>query len=118
MYKKAHITPERMARFDFEKVRAIKEELKTNPELATKLQQDFRGTLESKGIVIDEKFKADVMNEWKTQIRADLMRSVKENPKSKDWYLTRVLEGKPLRIHVTVNRTTGEKTKTLGENGQ
>jgi len=118
MYKKAHITPKRMARFNFEQVRAIKEELKTNPELATKLKQDFRGTLESRGIVLDENFKAGIMNELNAQIKADLRKSVKENPKSKDWYLTRVLEGKPLKIHVAVNRTTGEKTKTLGGNEQ
>jgi hypothetical protein len=102
-----------VARMEFTAVKTIKEAMQKRPDLEKKLRKDFSGTLKAEGIKIDDDFKAKVLKEWRAGMRADMKRIVAENPKSKDWYLKRVVEGKPIKIHVKINRKTGKVTKTL-----
>jgi hypothetical protein len=87
--------------------------MKTRPDLEKRLRKDFAGTLKAEGITMDDAFKAQVLKEWREGMAADIRKRVAEDPKSKNWYLKRVVEGKPLKIHVHINRKTGKVTKTL-----
>jgi hypothetical protein len=113
MSKRKTSEKERVTRMEFAAVKGIREKMKTRPELEKSLRKDFSGTLKAEGIKIDDDFKAKVLREWRAGMKADMKRIVAENPKSKDWYLKRVVEGKPIKIHVKINRKTGKVTKTL-----
>jgi hypothetical protein len=113
MSKRKTSEKEHATRIEFTAVKTIKEEMKERPELEKKLRKDFTGTLEAEGIKIDDDFKAKVLKEWRAAMKADMKKIVAENPKSKNWYLKRVVEGKPIKIHVKINRKTGKVTKTL-----
>jgi len=102
-----------VARINFTAVKTIKEAMQKKPELEKKLRKDFSGTLKAEGIKVDDAFKKQVMKEWRATMKADIRKVVAENPKSKNWYLKRVIEGKPLKIHVKINRKTGKITKKL-----
>jgi len=104
----------RIATMDFPALKSIKKEMQKRPELAKKLRKDFAGTLKAEGITMDDAFRKELIREWRAGIRADVRKAVAENPKSRSWYLKRAVEGKPLKIHVQVNRKTGKVTKTLG----
>jgi hypothetical protein len=99
---------------EFPSIRAIKEKWQKDPEFKKRLKKDVMGTLEAEGIKADDALKKRVLDEWRARMKADMERTVAENPKSKDWYLKRVFEGKPLKIHVKIDRRTGKITKTLG----
>ena len=104
---------ERAAGIDFPAMKGIKEEMQKRPELEKKLRKDFEGTLKAEGIVVNDVFKNRMMREWREGIMADLRRKVVETPGSRNWYLKRVVEGKPIMIHVKVDRKTGKITKKL-----
>ena len=113
MTTKKRPVKERIARIQFPAVKAIKKEMQERPDLENKLRHDLPGTLKAEGIRIDDAFKEELIKEWRAGIKADVRRAVADNPKSSNWYLKRIVEGKPLKIHVKVNRKTGKVTKTL-----
>jgi hypothetical protein len=115
MVKKVPINKSPMARFNFAELDGIKKEMKKRPELEKKLRKDLIGTLKAEGIVVDNDFMERAKKAWQAQIRADVRGSVAKSPESKNWYLRRVVEGKPIVVHVKIDRKTGKHEKTLLE---
>jgi hypothetical protein len=113
MTRKCVIKP-KLERFKFKPVKELRSSLKDNPKIREALKKDFEGTLRAQGITVDEDFLKTVQSEWRSQIKTDIHR-VAEEKGSSDWYLRRVLKGKPITIRVTVDRKEGENRKTLLE---
>ncbi len=113
MKKRVKVDKRRLERFSFEPVREIKASLEERPIVYESLREDIRGTLESEGITVDEAFKNQVRAEWMSTINSDIRKVVNDNPKSRDWYLKRVLEEKPIKLSVKVDKETGKHEKTL-----
>ena len=114
MQKRFTIDKKKLERFEFEPVLQLRAKVKDEPEIATNLKADFNATLEAQGIVIDDDFKMRVQTQWREQIRADVKRVAEAN-KDKNWYLNRVLEGKPIKVSVKVDKKTGSHVKTPKE---
>ena len=92
----------------------LREKWVKDPAFRKRLQGDIIGTLQAEGFKVDDALTKRVLGEWRAGMEADMRKIVAENPKkTKDWYLKRVVEGKPLKIHVKIDRKTGEITKTL-----
>lgn len=92
----------------------LREKWVKDPAFRKRLQEDIIGTLEAEGFKVDDALTKRVLGEWRAGMEDDMRKIVAENPKkTKDWYLKRVVEGKPLKIHVKIDRKTGEITKTL-----
>jgi hypothetical protein len=111
--RKISIDRTRLERFKFEPVKELKTNLEKNPEVVKKLGEDFQGTLKAQGLTIDDDFKNQIRTEWRKTIKSDIKRVAEENPESKNWYLTRVLANKPIKLKVKVDKETGEKKKSL-----
>jgi len=113
MKKRVKVGKSRLDRFDFKSIKELKVAQMEKPELRESLKKDFTGTLESQGIVIDDDFKNRVHAKWRSTIKSDIRKVADENPASENWYLKRVLEQKPIKLNVSINKETGEKKKTL-----
>ena len=113
MVKIVRANKDRLARFNFAELADIKKEIKKRPELENQLRKDFIGTLKAEGIVVDSDFRKKIMKSWEAQVKADLRSKVENTPESKSWYLKRVIEGKPISVHVKIDRKTGKHEKTL-----
>lgn len=101
-------------RMELPTAKPLREKWLKDPAFRKRLKEDVIGTLEAEGIRVDDALKERVLGEWRSGMEADMRRVVAKNPKkSKDWYLRRVVEGKPLKIHVKIDPETGEITKTL-----
>ena len=101
-------------RMELPTAKPLREKWLKDPAFRKRLQEDIIGTLEAEGIKVDDALTKRVLAEWRSGMEADMRKKVAMNPrKSKDWYLRRVVEGKPLRIHVKIDRETGEITNTL-----
>ena len=110
--KTVRVSKKRIDRFSFNQVRDLKTSIEKNPAIAEKLKKDFRATLEAQGVTVDEEFIHNVHESWRSQIKADVRR-VAETKGRSDWYLNRVLEGKPIRVRVKVNRESGHIKKLV-----
>lgn len=113
MTRKRVIKP-KLDRFKFEPVKELRSSLKDNPKIREDLKKDFEGTLQTQGITVDKDFLKTVHSEWRSQIKTDIVQ-VAEEKGSDDWYLRKVLKGKPITIRVTVDKKEGENRKTLLE---
>ena len=113
MKKRVKVDRSRLDRFDFEPVRNIKAAQMEEPEIRESLKNDLIGTLEGRGIIVDNKFREKIRLEWRSIIKSDIRRVADENPESDNWYLKRVIEEKPIKLSVRINKETGEKEKTL-----
>ncbi|MEM4658914.1 MAG: hypothetical protein QXX77_10895 [Candidatus Methanosuratincola sp.] len=92
----------------------IRKRMASDPSLEERLKKDFSGTLQKEGIKLDSAFRNKVMERLNSKVRADLKEIVTKRPEAKNWYLKRVLEGKPLKIHVRIDKKTGRCEKSLG----
>jgi len=113
MKKRVKVGKSRLDRFNFESIRELKAAQLERPELRESLKKDLTGTLESQGIIIDDDFRSRIRSKWRSTIKSDIRKVVDENPASDNWYLKRVIEQKPIKLSVSINRETGEKKKTL-----
>ena len=104
----------RLERFEFKPVKKLRSSLKDKPKIREDLKKDFKGTLQAQGITVDDEFLQTVHKEWRSQIKTDIHK-VAEERGSENWYLNRVLKGKPITVHVTVDRKEGENRKKLLE---
>ncbi|HJH28320.1 MAG TPA: hypothetical protein C5S51_01285 [Methanosarcinaceae archaeon] len=103
---------ERLERFKVESLNDLKASLEQRPELKTQLEQDFAGTILAEGIVIDDAFKQEVHQKWRLMIDEDVRKVMDKQPEAKRPYYTMVREGKPLKVKVKIDRTTGKKSTT------
>jgi len=110
--KTIRVNKKRMERFGFSQVKGLRAATEKNPELAEKLKKDFTATLEAQGIHVDDEFKIKLRENWRNQIKADVRRVAEKKGRS-EWYLNRVLEGKPIRVRVKVDREGGHVKKPL-----
>ncbi|MCW4011375.1 MAG: hypothetical protein NWF07_00135 [Candidatus Bathyarchaeota archaeon] len=113
MRKRVKVDRTRLERFKFTPLTELKATIEEKPELSQKLRVDFAGTLKAQGITIDEAFKHKLSTEWRAAIKQDIRKVAEEHPESKNWYLKRVLDEKPIKLKVKIDPETGEKTKTL-----
>jgi hypothetical protein len=113
MNKRISIDKKRLERFDFKPVKELKTTIEKKPELKLELREDFRGTLNSQGITIDEDFKQQIRAEWRENIKSDIKRVANENPESKNWYLKQVLAEKPIKLRIKIDNESGTKIKSL-----
>ncbi len=110
MQKPIRVEKVRVARFDFEPLRAIKAKVDEKPELEESLRRDFQGTLKAEGVKINKTFLTEIEKDWRTQISNDIKAKVASTPE-KYPLLKRVIEGKPIRVHVKVDKK-GRHLKT------
>jgi hypothetical protein len=113
MQKKVRINSIRLERFKFKPVEELKTKLKTAPELSVKLKKDFKGTIKAQGISLDEEALSQIRTEWRTQIQTDIRAKAEVSPKKDEWYLTQVLENKPIKLRVSIDKETGQHKKKL-----
>lgn len=106
------VSKKRIERFSFNEIGDLKTAIEDDPKITESLREDFKRTLEAEGIKVDEEFKRRVQETWRNQIKSDVKR-VAETEGRDDWYLRRVLEGKPIRVRVKVNRDSGHTKKPL-----
>ena len=92
----------------------IRKRIASDPSLEERLKRNFQGTLQKEGIKMDGAFKNRVMERVNSKARSDLREIIKNRPEAKNWYLKRVVEGKPLKIHVHIDKETGICEKSLG----
>ena len=112
MRYKAKIDMDRLDRFEVKSLKELKRSITERPDLKEKLKEDLRGTLEAEGIVIDEAFKQEVREQWRSMIRDDVRKAMDKQPREKRPLYTMVRKGKPLRLKVKIDRATGKKTIT------
>ncbi|TFH16687.1 hypothetical protein E4H04_06225 [Candidatus Bathyarchaeota archaeon] len=113
MQKRVKIDRVRLERFEFKPLEKLKATLNEKPEIRQKLSEDFNGTLKAQGVTVDEDFKQRIRAEWRSTIKADVRRVADANPESSNWYLKRVLEDKPIKLRVKIDKETGEHKKSL-----
>ena len=113
MRRNIKIDKKRLERFKFKKVDQIRSTIKTNPEISIKLREDFTGTIKAQGVTLDAEALESITAEWKVQIQNDIKAKAETSPKKDQWYLTRVLENKPIKLRVTVDKATGQHKKHL-----
>jgi len=119
--RKIKVSKKRLERFDFtsiSKVRRIKEKIEGKPELSDRLKGDFVGTLRDEGLEIDEEFLRETKNKWRSQVQEDIRRKMLRRPPSEKRYFQRVAEGKPLKLRVRIDPSTGERTIRLRDEGE
>jgi hypothetical protein len=109
---KAKIDMDRLDRFEVKSLKELKLSIAERPDLKRRLKEDLRGTLEAEGIVIDEAFKHEVSEQWRSMIRDDVRKIMDEQPMEKKPLYTMVRKGKPLKLKVKIDRTTGKKIIT------
>lgn len=110
MVKKVRINKARLKRFKLEPLDELKAAVDLNPELKKRLKEDFSGTLKAEGIVIDDAFRNNVRKQWRSMIKADVRESMDRQPAAKKPLYTMVSQGKPLKVKVKIDRTTGKKS--------
>jgi len=103
MRKQGSVKRKRIERFDFEPVRTIKDRIDQDPKLKEALKKDFEGTLRAEGIIVDKEFINKVENEWRSQMSRDIRSKVAASP-GKYPLLEQVLEMKPIRVHVDIEK--------------
>jgi hypothetical protein len=103
---------ERLERFKVESLNDLKISLEQRPELKAQLEDDFTGTILAEGIVIDDAFKQEIHQKWRSMIDEDVRKVMDKQPEAKRPYYTMVREGKPLKVKVKIDRTTGKKSIT------
>lgn len=103
---------ERLERFKVESLNDLKISLEQRPELKAQLEEDFTGTILAEGIVIDDAFKQEIHQKWRSMIDEDVRKVMDKQPEAKRPYYTMVREGKPLKVKVKIDRTTGKKSIT------
>ena len=113
MRKRVKIDNTRLERFKFKEFDQIKSTIKKNPELSVKLKEDFIGTIEGQGIVLDDATLDSIRTEWRAQIHTDIRAKVEASPKKDEWYLTQVLKNKPIKLRVSIDKETGQHKKKL-----
>jgi len=109
---KAKIDMDRLDRFEVKSLKELKLSIAERPDLKEKLKEDLRGTLEAEGVVIDEAFKKEVSEKWRSMIRDDVRKIMDKQPREKKPLYTMVRKGKPLKLKVKIDRTTGNKIIT------
>lgn len=112
MKYKAKINMDRLDRFEVKSLNELKLSMAERPDLKRKLKEDLRGTLEAEGIVINEAFKQEVSEQWRSMIRDDVRKLMDKQPREKKPLYTMVRKGKPLKLKVKIDRTTGKKIIT------
>ena len=112
MKYKAKIDMDRLDRFEVKSIKELKLSIAERPDLKRKLKEDLRGTLEAEGIVIDEAFKKEVSEQWRSMVRDDVRRVMDKQPREKKPLYTMVRKGKPLKLKVKIDRATGKKIIT------
>jgi hypothetical protein len=117
LLKKKRIDKNALHGLDLPELEQIRKRMAVDPSLEERLKEDFQGTIKEVGIKVDSAFIDRVMERLNSKVRADLREIVKKRPEAKNWYLKRVLEGKPLKIHVHINKETGKCEKSLGGGG-
>jgi hypothetical protein len=113
MRRTIKVDKNRLERFKFKNVDQIKRTIKKNPELSVKLKEDFIGTAKAQGVTLDAEALEEIRVEWRTQIQNDIKTKAKTSPKKDQWYLTQVLENKPIKLRVSVDKETGQHKKKL-----
>lgn len=110
MVQKIRINKERLKRFKLEPLDELKADLDQNPDLKKRLKEDFSGTLKAEGIVIDDAFRNNVRKQWRSMIQADVRELMDRQPAAKRPLYTMVSQGKPLKVKVKIDKTTGKKS--------
>jgi hypothetical protein len=111
--ERIRVDKKRLARFRFESLQAIRIKVSDKPELEDSFRKDFKATLEAEGIKVDEAFLKGVEKEWREQISQDIRAKVAAAP-DKYPMMSKVIEGKPIRVHVTVDEASHRvKTKEV-----
>ncbi|MEN3054090.1 MAG: hypothetical protein ABC559_01705 [Candidatus Methanosuratincola petrocarbonis] len=115
--KKTKVDKNAFHGLDLPELEQIRKRMASDPSLEERLKKDFHGTLKKEGIKVDSAFRDKVMEKLNSKVRADLREIVAKRPEAKNWYLKRILEGKPLKIHVHIDKETGRCEKSLGGGG-
>lgn len=105
MGARIRVDRKKLARFSFEDLNAIKKKVSEKPELRDSFRKNFKATLEAEGIKVDEAFLRRIKQEWREQISRDIRSKVAASPE-KYPMLSKVVAGKPIRIHVTMDEGT------------
>lgn len=113
MRRTVKIDNTRLERFKFKKVDQLRATIKKNPELAIKLKEDFIGTAKAQGLTLNAEDLEAIRVEWKAQIQSDIRSKAETSPNSDQWYLTQVLEKKPIKLRVSIDRESGQHKKKL-----
>ncbi len=75
--------------------------------------EDFIGTAKAQGVTLDAEALEEIRVEWRTQIQTDIKTKAETSPKKDQWYLTQVLQNKPIKLSVSVDKKTGQHKKKL-----
>ena len=110
------VNKKRVDRFKLAPVDELKASIDEQPDIKTRLSEDFKGTLKSEGIVIDDTFKQKIHEQWRSMIQADIREVMDKQPDDKKPLYTMVREGKPLKLKVKIDKTTGKKSVTTRRN--
>ena len=102
----------RLERFKVESLRELKSSLEQRPDLKKQLEEDFKGTIEAEGIVIDDAFKREISQQWHSMIQEDVRKLMDKQPKDKRPLYTMVRKGKPLKLKVKIDPVTGKRIIT------
>ncbi len=102
MRESIKVDKKKLARFQFKSLQAVKTSVSEKPELENSLRKNFDATLKAEGVQVDEAFLKDVKKEWREQISRDIRAKVAAAPE-KYPMLSKVVEGKPIRVHVKVD---------------
>ena len=113
MRRTIKVESKRLERFKFKKVDQIRTTIQKNPELSVKLKEDFIGTVKAQGVNLDAEALESIRVEWKAQIQSDIKVKAEASPMKDQWYLTQVLDNKPIKLRVSVDKETGQHKKTL-----
>ena len=99
------VDKKRLARFRFESLQAVRVSVSGRPELEDSLRKNFDGALKAEGVQVDEAFLSGIKKEWREQISRDIRAKVAAAPE-KYPMLSKVVEGKPIRVHVKVDEAS------------
>ena len=100
--RRIRVEKKQLERFDFIPLRAIRTKVNEKPELENSLRTDFEGVLKAEGVKVDDAFLTKVKDEWRAQISEDIREKVSVAPERYP-LLSRVLSGKPIRVHLKVD---------------
>lgn len=110
------VNKKRMDRFKLSPVEQLKASIDVKPDIKTRLNEDFKGTLEKEGVVIDDAFRQKIRDQWRSMIQADIREVMDRQPADKKPLYTMVRQGKPLKVKVKIDKTTGKKSVTPRRN--
>lgn len=83
--------------------------------LEEQLKADFKGVIEAEGgVVVDDTLKQQICQRWQSMIQEDVRRVMDEQPEDNRQLYTMVKEGKPLKVKVKIDLTTGERSIEYG----